>query len=263
MQGFLVFRPPADAGELREHFRLRHDVYLHHGFRLSPHPTGLDVDPYDPFSQPLAAWRHGPDGSARMVGGIRMIWERRPSPLRPWLTSILASQPSLREEVGARRGARLPSERAFDYSAVLSGPRRRREEVVEFSRTFSLPEEQGRHVGVSLAHGIHALARVHGVRTGIGSCSVELTPYYEKVGAVVVESAGLSDYPGIGVVSRAVSVSLESLPAPADRLTRRIATSLRTFGSFCACLLRADLDDGRCTCGAARLREAAAVERGA
>jgi len=220
------------------------------------------VDPYDPFAQPLAAWRQRPDGTARMVGGIRMIWERRPSPLRPWLASILASDPSLRAEVGARREARLPSERAFDYGSVLSGPRRRREEVVEFSRTFSLPEEQGRHIGVSLAHGIHALARQQGVRTGIGSCSVQLAPYYEKLGVAVLDAAGLADYPGIGVQSRAVWVSLESLPAEVDRLTRRIAASLRTFGSFCACLLRSDLEDGRCVCGAARLRDAA-VGRGA
>jgi len=231
----MTFQRISTMRELREHFRLRHDVYMDCGYRHVADPHGLDIDAYDLYAEHLAAYEHDVRGGVRMVGGIRLIWERRPSPLRAATARILWEAGRSVKDLVEQRPTPLPSEPAFDYSTFVEGVRSAGLPLVEFSRTFSVPWARGRLVGVGLAHGIHGWARQRGVRYGIGSCATNHVPYYERLGVRVLEAAGIHVYPGIGVLARALVIDLESLPAEVDAITRRVGSHLAGQGSYCLC----------------------------
>lgn len=222
---FLSFRRIETKDELYEHFRARHDEYLRCGYRHKADPHNIDIDEYDVFSDHIGVFQYE-RGTERMVGGIRAIWPGGETECASAVRALVAEFCPLRLETLHVRKTPLPSEDAFDLGPLLEPMRADGVTVVEFSRTFAVPDVRGRGVGSALAHAIHVLARYRGARYGIGSCALDRVSFYERSGARVLEEAGIHIYPGVNVPARALLVDLHALPAEADRYARSLGILL-------------------------------------
>lgn len=161
----LEIREVRTEEELEEVFRLRYRAFLREGTRPED-PAELDVDAHDPRCRFLGGWAEG-----RLVAAARMILARGPF---PWEDAVRRLVPGLPEPAG-----RLYCETLFDLEPGA--------DAAEFGRTVCEPEWRGAGLGSTLVHAVHGLGLRHGVRVGYGTPLKHLVPFYERLGARVLE----------------------------------------------------------------------------
>ncbi len=228
----IIYKPLLRYSELLEHFHLRHQVFLDCGYRKRANTDLLDVDRYDLRAIHLGAFQVGT--SIEQVGGVRLIFQRGPVQAREHVRRILLTTQSAELRAVPHDSDGLPSLASFDYSKVCQERGYDVHELVEFSRTFCLPQARGRQVGGSLVVGILTMGHLSGAPWGIGSCEATAAPFYERGGCEVL---GAMQYPGMNHASAALGVPLQPLMPAIREGAALVGRALNRYGMFCNCLV--------------------------
>ena len=241
----LLFRELFNAGELRQQFRLRYEVYAMAPdlvYLLPRTASRLALDAHDLVSHFYGLFAVHADGEDQ-VGGVRVIGEE--SAAAQAVIAIAQEDDVLRTVVSKHRDSPIELPRKWpDPAAVIQfmeGRAAAGERLVEISRLVLAASERAAGLGrspaaLALLEGVAAATGfVRGVENTVLHCSFRHTPAYSAFGFQRIPGM----LPAYSESSKENMVALwarpEWVPQPARPRVLAIAAATRRTGSACRC----------------------------